>query len=152
MDKSWIKIKNKIDPKFMNGAIAFADMAKAYVDSEGRIHCPCNKCVNVRKHAPNVLCSHIIHHGFQQSYEKWTFHGESHCAYETNDEYVESDDESNDGVDALLNDAFHVGGETVGEDVNYNVESSDQSSKPNVDKLFADMENLYFWDAIVSPY
>uniref|UniRef100_A0A251UN04 Uncharacterized protein n=1 Tax=Helianthus annuus TaxID=4232 RepID=A0A251UN04_HELAN len=41
LDKSWTKITNKVDPVFINGAIAFAERGKTYVDSEGRIHCPC---------------------------------------------------------------------------------------------------------------
>ncbi|KAM0013507.1 hypothetical protein Hdeb2414_s0043g00741761 [Helianthus debilis subsp. tardiflorus] len=46
LDKSQNKITNKVDPVFINGAIAFAERGKTYVDSEGRIHCPCKKCVN----------------------------------------------------------------------------------------------------------
>lgn len=43
MDKSRIKIKNKVDPKFMKGAIDFAEMAQGYVDSKGLTNYPCNK-------------------------------------------------------------------------------------------------------------
>ncbi|CAI9299780.1 unnamed protein product [Lactuca saligna] len=144
MDKSWTKITNKVDPKFMKGAIAFAEMAKGYVDSEGRTHCPCKSCLNVRKHAPDVVCSHIIHHGFQQSYKILTFHRESRQENEINNEHDESDNESDDGVDALLGDAFHVGAETEGVDENDEDESNNRSSNPNVEKLFANMEKPLF--------
>ncbi|XP_023771177.1 uncharacterized protein LOC111919836 [Lactuca sativa] len=144
MDKIWTKITNKVDPKCMKGAIAFADMAKGCIDSEGRTHCPCKTCLNIRKHAPDVVCNHIIHHGFQQSYKIWTFHGESRQANEKNNAHDESDNESDDGVDALLGDAFHVGAETKGVDDSDETESSNRSSNPNVDKLFADMEKPLF--------
>nr|KAJ0191099.1 hypothetical protein LSAT_V11C800424070 [Lactuca sativa] len=131
MDKSWTKITNKVDPKFMKGAIAFAEMAKCYVDSEGRTHCPCKSCLNVRKHAP-------------ESYKIWTFHEESRQANEINNEHDESDNEPYDGVDDLLGDAFHVEAEPEGVDDNDEVESYNRSSNPNVDKLFADMEKPLF--------
>ncbi|KAJ0861919.1 putative Transposase-associated domain-containing protein [Helianthus annuus] len=68
LDKSWTKITNKVDPVFINGAIAFAERGKTYVDSEGRIHCPCKKCVNARRHVPTVVADHIIYNGFEPSY------------------------------------------------------------------------------------
>ncbi|KAJ0490081.1 putative Transposase-associated domain-containing protein [Helianthus annuus] len=64
LGKSWTKITNKVDPVFINGAIAFAERGKTYVDSEGRIHCPCKKCVNARRHVPTVVADHIIYNGF----------------------------------------------------------------------------------------
>nr|KAJ0192256.1 hypothetical protein LSAT_V11C800438740 [Lactuca sativa] len=144
MDKSWIKIKNKVDPKIMKGAIDFADMAKGYVDREGLTHCPCNNCLNVIKQLLDLVGAHIIHHGFQQSYVKWIFHGESSWEHETNDDLDETDNKSNDGVHDLLGDAFNVGYETEGGDGKNEFESSNRSSNPNVDRLFADMEKPLF--------
>ncbi|MFS7971963.1 putative Transposase-associated domain-containing protein [Helianthus anomalus] len=83
LDKSWTKITNKVDPVFINGAIAFAERGKTYVDSEGRIHCPCKKCVNVRRHVPTVVADHIIYNGFEPSYNVWIHHGEHLPGYET---------------------------------------------------------------------
>ena len=94
MDKSWTKITNKVDQKFMQGAIDFAEMAKGYVDNKGLTHCPCKSCLNVLKQPPHLVSHHIIHNGFQQSYEKWTFHGESRLANETDDEGDETEDDS----------------------------------------------------------
>ncbi|KAD5317825.1 hypothetical protein E3N88_17771 [Mikania micrantha] len=85
LDKSWTKITNKVDPKFIKGAIAFAERGETYIDSEGRIHCPCRKCVNARKHVPKVVGYHIIHNGFESSYNVWLHHGEHLPGYETDD-------------------------------------------------------------------
>jgi len=101
LDKSWTKITNKIDPTFMEGALAFAKWGEKYTDNEGRIHCPCRKCANARRHVPDVVGTHIIHDGFEQSYDVWIYHGEHLPGYETNgtNSGEESENESNDGVD-----------------------------------------------------
>ncbi|KAI3776044.1 hypothetical protein L1987_45804 [Smallanthus sonchifolius] len=39
----------------MKGALAFAKRSETYAESKGRIHCPCRKCVNARKHVPTVV-------------------------------------------------------------------------------------------------
>ncbi|XP_076910615.1 uncharacterized protein LOC143568318 [Bidens hawaiensis] len=139
-DKSWTKITNKADPTFIKGAIDFADWAKRYADSEGKIHCPCRKCVNARRHDPSVVSKHIIHNGFEQTYNVWICHGEHLPGYETDgtdSECDESENDSNDGVEELLNDAFPMGGETEAENVR---DDADQHNNPNVEKLFIDME------------
>ncbi|KAL4573609.1 hypothetical protein LXL04_020422 [Taraxacum kok-saghyz] len=113
MDKSWTKITNKVDRKFMQGAI-----------DKGLTHCLCKSCLNVLKQPPYLVSHHIIHNGFQQSYEKWTFHGESRLANETDDEGDETEDDSDDGVNDLLGDAFPTEPQTGGGDVNDEGESS----------------------------
>ncbi|KAL8254928.1 hypothetical protein R6Q59_033149 [Mikania micrantha] len=85
LDKSWTKITNKVDPKFIKGAIAFAERGETYIDSEGRIHCPCRKCVNARKHVPKVVGYHIMHNGFESSYNVWLHYSEHLPGYETDD-------------------------------------------------------------------
>ncbi|KAL4587425.1 hypothetical protein LXL04_000296 [Taraxacum kok-saghyz] len=142
MDKSWTKITNKVDRKFMQGAIDFAEMAKGYVDNKGHTHCPCKSCLNVLKQPPHLVSHHIINNGFQQSYEKWTFHGERRSANETDDEGDETEDDSDDGVNDLLGDAFPTEPQTT--DVNDEGESSNRSTNPNIDKLFADMKKPLF--------
>ncbi|XP_076906809.1 uncharacterized protein LOC143563057 [Bidens hawaiensis] len=139
-DKSWTKITNKADPTFIKGAIAFEDWAKRYADSEGKIHCPCRKCVNAIRHDPSVVSKHIKHNGFEPTYNVWICHGEHLPGYETDgtdSEFDESENDSNDGVEELLNDAFPMGGETEAENFR---DDADQHNNPNVDKLFIDME------------
>ncbi|KAJ0492169.1 putative Transposase-associated domain-containing protein [Helianthus annuus] len=141
LDKSWTKITNKVDPNFIRGAIAFAKWAERYADTEGRIHCPCRNCVNARRHVPDVVADHIIQYSFEPTYNVWIYHGEHLPGYETdtdetNSEFEESDNESNDGVGELLDDAFPTGGNT--EAGNFR-DGTDQRSNPNVEKLFVDM-------------
>ncbi|KAJ0845268.1 putative Transposase-associated domain-containing protein [Helianthus annuus] len=141
LDKSWTKITNKVDPKFIRGAIAFAKWAERYADTEGQIHCPCRNCVNARRHVPDVVADHIIQYGFEPTYNVWIYHGEHLPGYETdteetNSEFEESDNESNDGVGELLDDAFPTGGNTEAENFR---DGADQRNNPNVEKLFVDM-------------
>ncbi|KAK9053298.1 hypothetical protein SSX86_029931 [Deinandra increscens subsp. villosa] len=139
LDKSWTKITNKIDPTFIKGATAFAERGKTYADSDGRIHCPCRKCVNARRHVPSVVTTHIIHNGFTPTYNVWIYHGEHLPGYESDEtnEIEESENESNDCVHELLDDAFTRGVETESEN---NMDDPNQHNNPNVDKLFVDME------------
>ncbi|KAK1434294.1 hypothetical protein QVD17_00030 [Tagetes erecta] len=155
LDKSWTKITNKIDQKYIKGALAFAERGERYADDEGRIHCPCKKCVNARKHIPSDVGTHIIHNGFDTSYNVWTYHGEHLPGYETegtSSESVESENESNGSVAELLDDAFPTGGQTEAENFRDDAPAGDETeaenckeranlrNKPNVEKLFVDME------------
>ncbi|KAF5778720.1 putative Transposase-associated domain-containing protein [Helianthus annuus] len=140
LGKSWTKITNKVDPVFINGAIAFAERGKTYVDSEGRIHCPCKKCVNARRHVPTVVADHIIYNCFEPSYNVWIHHGEHLPSYETDDtdsDYEESENESNDGVNELLDDVFPTGDESEAENF---MDGVNLRNNPKVEKLFVDME------------
>ncbi|KAK1423380.1 hypothetical protein QVD17_18682 [Tagetes erecta] len=140
LDKSWTKITNKVDATFVKGALAFADRGETYVDTEGRIYCPCRKCVNARKHIPRDVATHIIHNGFDSTYNVWIHHGEHLPGYErdgTNNERELNESESNDGVDELLHDAFPTSGESEAQ--NYS-DNANLRNNPNVDKLIIDME------------
>ena len=150
MDRSWISITNKYDPRLIRGAYDFAKRAEAYVDGEGRIFCPCKKCVNARKNTPNMVASHIVHNLFDRTYKVWIHHGEQQPRDETVSE--NGDAEPNDGVDDLLHDAFPVVDEAEGRNVMDGAESADRHNNPNVEKLFVDMEKPLFPASIHFPY
>ncbi|XP_076897802.1 uncharacterized protein LOC143551209 [Bidens hawaiensis] len=75
-DKSWIRVRNRNDPVFLNGLENFIETAKNHLDSEDKTYCPCKKCVNSHRHSLTVIKAHIHDKGFQQSYETWIYHGE----------------------------------------------------------------------------
>ncbi|MFS7913384.1 hypothetical protein Hanom_Chr02g00141211 [Helianthus anomalus] len=83
----------------------------------------------------------MIQYGFEPTYNVWIYHGEHLPGYETdtdetNSEFEKSDNDSNDGVGELLDDAFPTGGNT--EAGNFR-DGADQRNNPNVEKLFVDM-------------
>ena len=51
MDKSWMALaattKGRISEQYVKGVKSFVQFAIAVIDEEGKIRCPCKKCVNV---------------------------------------------------------------------------------------------------------
>ena len=47
MDKSWTTIKNRKSHAFMNGVKEFVEHVLNFMDSSGKVQCPCKKCVNL---------------------------------------------------------------------------------------------------------
>ena len=77
MDKSWIMIKNQKSVAYMNGVKDFAECASNFVDSSGKVRCPCKKCVNMSFERISVLLVHLLQNGFHKFYTKQIFHGET---------------------------------------------------------------------------
>ncbi|KAM6558517.1 hypothetical protein CsatA_027756 [Cannabis sativa] len=76
IDKGWIFLRDRTDPAYWRGILAFSEMAEQHKGSDGKIRCPCVKCVNNKRHTPVDVRGHILRWGFQTSYEQWVFHGE----------------------------------------------------------------------------
>ena len=67
-DKSWIMIKNRKSVAYMNGVKDFVEHATNFVDSSGKVRCPCKKCVNMTFEIIGVVLVHIMQNGFHQFY------------------------------------------------------------------------------------
>ena len=48
IDKTWTTLRNRACQEYWNGLQSFLRMASEYKDSDGRIRCPCVKCINNR--------------------------------------------------------------------------------------------------------
>ncbi|KAL2931678.1 Peroxidase P7 [Bienertia sinuspersici] len=44
--------------------------------SDGKLRCPCIKCVNNKLSSPNDVNYHLLQFGMMHNYNNWTFHGE----------------------------------------------------------------------------
>ena len=55
----------------MRGVKAFIDRAKDYVNEEGKIRYPCGKCLNRSLQPLEIVKSHLVRNGIQQSYKVW---------------------------------------------------------------------------------
>ncbi|XP_076952589.1 uncharacterized protein LOC143626347 [Bidens hawaiensis] len=78
MDKSWIKLRNRNSPDFLNGIRNFIEIAQNHVDSQGKAFCPCRRCCNGIRHDLKTIRNHIHEIGFLPSYQTWHYHGEIH--------------------------------------------------------------------------
>ncbi|KAK2997534.1 hypothetical protein RJ639_026360 [Escallonia herrerae] len=77
MDKSWINIRNRLDPLYEKGADNFVKFASKDRPNATEILCPCTKCRNMRFVKKVDVAEHIVVDGFLSSYTHWIFHGES---------------------------------------------------------------------------
>ncbi|KAL2896396.1 Uncharacterized protein RDABS01_038180 [Bienertia sinuspersici] len=46
------------------------------ISSDGKVRCPCIKCVNNKLLSPDDVNYHLLHFGMVRNYNNWTFHGE----------------------------------------------------------------------------
>ncbi|XP_062113197.1 uncharacterized protein LOC133824334 [Humulus lupulus] len=103
IDKSWTKLRNRACDAYWIGLQNFMNMASQYKDCDGRIRCPCVRCMNLRLQTLDVVQAHIFDRGFHQSYEQWIYHGE--VEEDVDDEGVDENepmDEMRDIVDDFL--------------------------------------------------
>ena len=76
MDKSWINEENRVSARYLQGVIEFINFALKS-SKDGKLACPCVKCVNTWRNTKDVVVEHLLNHGFSPSYTHWYFHGES---------------------------------------------------------------------------
>ncbi|CAL1399254.1 unnamed protein product [Linum trigynum] len=76
MDRIWISESNRLSGVFIQGVVSFIEFARSSV-KDGKIACPCQRCVNRFHHTTSTVMAHILENGFSQSYTNWYFHGET---------------------------------------------------------------------------
>ncbi|KAF7116020.1 hypothetical protein RHSIM_RhsimUnG0041600 [Rhododendron simsii] len=106
MDKSWMKMgmtaDGRISQLYYNGVTVFIKFARAVVDAQDNILCPCLKCVNFYRKSPEDMQIHLLQYGIMQSYTIWHEHGETR---ESNDVRChEMRDGDLGGIDAMVED------------------------------------------------
>ena len=57
MDKSWMK-KRRGDREYIEGVLSFVEFASLHT-RDGKILCPCIKCVNLNLVSPRVAREHL---------------------------------------------------------------------------------------------
>ncbi|XP_030478112.1 uncharacterized protein LOC115695162 [Cannabis sativa] len=106
-------------------------MASEHKDCDGRIRCPCVRCINSMFEKIDRVRAHIFDRGFMQGYEKWIYHGEPEDAV---DDVAVADVESEDEMIPILEDFFPSTTEDVqGED-------EQPTTNPHFDDLFEEIE------------
>ncbi|CAM8883132.1 unnamed protein product [Rhodiola kirilowii] len=77
MDKSWMHLSDKCDPRFSQGIMAFIEFVKQKKPQTTTHLCPCRCC---RLHREKLLLdeiqTHLFVNGMMREYTTWTSHGE----------------------------------------------------------------------------
>ncbi|XP_027120615.1 uncharacterized protein [Coffea arabica] len=104
MDRSWMSIKNYLDPKYLDGVDEFIKFAFLGKDPNCKLPCPCKVCNNFEDQTKEVMTNHLCR-GIVDSYTRWIFHGEGFESDDENDDIEINDNDSDfDSMEELLND------------------------------------------------
>ncbi|CAM8987392.1 unnamed protein product [Rhodiola kirilowii] len=77
MDKSWMYLSDKCDPRFTQGIMAFIDFVKQRKPFSTTHKCPCRRCrLHHEKLSLDEIQTHLFRNGIMQEYTTWTSHGE----------------------------------------------------------------------------
>jgi hypothetical protein len=72
MDKSWMTLgkttNGRMSPQYFQGVDSFINFAKAVVDKNGNIQCPCVNCLNIYRQTLGVVQIHLLQRGIMQTY------------------------------------------------------------------------------------
>ncbi|KAG5524078.1 hypothetical protein RHGRI_030920 [Rhododendron griersonianum] len=132
MDKNWMKMgmtaDGRISQLYYNGVTSFIQFARAVIDAQGNIPCPCLKCVNFYRKSPEVVRIHLIQHGIMQSYTIWHDHGEPRESDDVWHHEMRHGDLG--GIDALVEDRMR--GEPI--------DATQHEEVQNFDKLLNDSQ------------
>jgi hypothetical protein len=103
MDRSWMT-SNRLSEEYEEGVDKFIQFAfEKLPNNNGRFYCPCMKCFNCSKLHFELIKSHLICHGINQSYTNWKWHGESvTMPIASNSNVVDVD--MNDRLDDMIHD------------------------------------------------
>lgn len=127
MDKSWISDSTVTKEKYIRGVLSFLQFAFTNSSIDGKILCPCTKCVNCNKCTHMNCYEHIINHGFLRGYINWIFHGEE-ASYSKTISMSHVEREFDHDMDSMIHDAFAMHTTHDSDDTNVSLEDEDPSA------------------------
>ena len=84
MDKSWIDLRERTSPTYIEGVNKFLDFAYVNQTDDAKIYCPCKKCKNHFLEDRHVVKQYIITKDFLTIYKIWTYRGETYYSTRSN--------------------------------------------------------------------
>ncbi|CAL5399944.1 unnamed protein product [Camellia sinensis] len=97
MDRSWMQLRNRRSPQYIDGVREFILFARDHMKPEtDKIWCPCYRCNNHIQKTIEEVEIHLYAYGVVTSYTRWVYHGEG---FELND----NDDSQNENDEYLDN-------------------------------------------------
>ncbi|CAM8890236.1 unnamed protein product [Rhodiola kirilowii] len=77
MDKSWMYLSDKCDPRLVQGIMAFIEFVKRTKPRTTTHPCPCRRCrLHHDKLTLDEIQTHLFVNGMMREYTTWTSHGE----------------------------------------------------------------------------
>ncbi|KAH7864273.1 hypothetical protein Vadar_027678 [Vaccinium darrowii] len=77
MDRSWMEIRNRRHPLYIQGVKEFIKFAIDHMPlGQTLIRCPCIRCNNFNKMTPDEAEEHMYAWGVVVGYSRWVYHGE----------------------------------------------------------------------------
>ncbi|XP_030505429.2 uncharacterized protein LOC115720419 [Cannabis sativa] len=136
IDKSWTSWRKR-GKEYWECLQAFLAIASDYKNFDGKIRCPCVRCLNTQFEPLHIVEAHIFDWGFNNGYRKWIYHGESETEVVARTEVVDPIlDEEDDEMIPIVEDFIRP----TTEDVQNNSDSFQY-----YDELFEEIEaELYF--------
>ncbi|KAF7146467.1 hypothetical protein RHSIM_Rhsim04G0033300 [Rhododendron simsii] len=141
MDKSWIEIRNRLDPTYIQGVEKFIEFAYDKKHPDSKIYCPCKKCVNVIFGTRSGVTEHLIINGFNTKYTRWTIHGESLASSSRNESDANQSSYFQDDMVGMVHDAFGVPRQDGGIRDNEGLESMGLGPDKETKKFFKLLED-----------
>src|SRR4051812_25814916 len=124
MDKSWISNNSATQKECIRGILNFLDFAFKNSSENGKILCPCTKCVNFKKRSRMDVYEHLISRGFLKGYIRWIFHGEK-VSTSNPASASEVQHEFDHDMNTLIHDAFSMHTNSDDNDAYRNMEDVD---------------------------
>ena len=133
MDRKWMS-SDRCLREYIDGVKEFIRFASEHTNNPNKILCPCLSCCYGKRISPLDLLDHLVCHGIDQSYTRWTRHGETddarsdrvHTTMGPSNEFGPSIcDDEDDGLQEMLNAV---------EGVLHNCPQQFQELKGNVEK------------------
>ncbi|CAM8892865.1 unnamed protein product [Rhodiola kirilowii] len=76
MDKSWMNLSDKCDPRFAEGITTFKNFVKQHKPWRTTHKCPCRRCrLHHEMLSLDEIQTHLFRYSIMQDYTTWTFHG-----------------------------------------------------------------------------
>ncbi|XP_019242461.1 PREDICTED: uncharacterized protein LOC109222569 [Nicotiana attenuata] len=140
MDKSWILLRNRALPEYLNGVEQFLNFAFSNPNVGLRIQCPCTNCNHVRRKIREEVKIDLLRWGIDPTYNRWIHHGESDSS---SDDEINSSANSDLGNDddatfEMLHDMYH--GVPIDNITHY---PSDESAESRYEEPNAEAKSFY---------
>ena len=110
MDRKWMS-SDRCSREYIDGVKEFIRFAREHTNEPNKILCPCLSCCYGKRISPSDLLDHLVCHGIDQSYTRWTRHGEMddtssdrvHTTIDASNEFNPSMWDEDDGLQEMLN-------------------------------------------------